>query len=53
MTYSLNNTTAQKVMIELAKIRATNFLQFLLLAGSAVSSTDELVFKPHKTMQSG
>lgn len=33
----------KKAMIELAKIRATHFLEFLLLTGLAI-----FLFKPHK-----
>lgn len=35
-------------MIELAKTRVTLFLEFPLLTGFAVSSTDIFLFKPHE-----
>lgn len=44
---------AQKVMIEMAKIRAASFLEFLLLTSFILSAIDMFVFKSHKTMQGG
>lgn len=44
---------AQSIIIEMAKIRAASFLEFLLLTRFILSAIDMFVFKPHKTMQSG